>query len=399
MALSVSTIFKFSETPFKLKILAGKEGLFRSVSWVYYTEDPTTISFIRGGELAVTTCLNLERKKINEGLSLEEITTSYLMEFIDCFIRHNASGLIINIGKYIQTIPESVINYCNEKNFPLFSMPWEIHTIDLMQDIGNMIAFDNQNCITIEKTFYNAIFEKSKFDAVQLENTSFHNSKTYTVALMEIPEKVFNEDLEQAKRYIQYSFNPKMNYLQETFCSFVHNYKVIYIIKDVSDFFAKEFEKIVKSDRYFNDSRISISDSSDDIFELEELYNHAELTMKLGKSSGGLLKYENLGIYKILLEVKNRKVLEQFYQDTLGKIEELEPGKMEDYLQTLSLFLKLGGNVHAVSEENNTHRNTVLYRLQRLEEVLNIDLQDGITRTYLQIAMYIRTLLKNSVTA
>ena len=109
MALKVSTIFNFSETPFKLSLLAGKSGLSKIVSWVYYTEDSSTISFIRGGELVITTGLNLERHKQNN-VNIEETVASFLKEMIDEFLVHNASGLIINVGKYINEIPQSIID-------------------------------------------------------------------------------------------------------------------------------------------------------------------------------------------------------------------------------------------------------------------------------------------------
>jgi len=116
--------------------------------------------------------------------------------------------------------------------------------------------------------------------------------------------------------------------------------------------------------------------------------------MNLSKNAEKHEKYNNLGIYKILLEVKNKKVLEQLYKAVLGNLYQLETAKREDYLKTLKLYLKLGGNIHSVSKQNNTHRNTVLYRLQRLQEILNVDLSDGDTRCLLQIAIYIKELLK-----
>ena len=115
--------------------------------------------------------------------------------------------------------------------------------------------------------------------------------------------------------------------------------------------------------------------------------------MDLNTDSEKVSRYDSLGIYKILLDVKNKKVLELFYMDVLGGIERLEKGKKEDYLKTLQLYLKLGGNIHSVSEQNNTHRNTVLYRIQRLEDLLGVNLADGDSRCLLQIALYIRKII------
>lgn len=394
MPLTVSTLFNFTETPFRLKLLAGKQGLSKTVSWIYYTEDPSTIEFIRGGELAVTTCLNIERRKQNEGLSPEQSSAAFLKEFIDCLINHNASGFIINVGKYITTIPHAVLDYCDENNFPLFSMPWEIHTIDLFQEMGNMITVDNLNSQSVENFFYRAIFEKEKFFPEQIENTNFHNAKSFSVALLNMNEDLFDNDIEQIKRYVKFYLNPKMNIPQNDYCCFIHNHKVIYIIKNDDQAFVKELSSVTSNDRYFAKTKFSISDSCSNVNDIKEMFNHAKIAMDLCTADSKICRYEDLGIYKILLDVKNKKVLEQFYRSTLGKLETIETEKRKDYLKTLSLYLKLGGNIQAVSEENYTHRNTVLYRLQRIEELLDIDLSDGDTRCLLQIAIYIMKLVE-----
>ena len=82
MALTLNTLLNFSETPFKLKLVAGREGLKQTVSWIYYTEDPSFSEFIRGGELAITTGLLLKRKSENEGINESENLCSFLKDFI-----------------------------------------------------------------------------------------------------------------------------------------------------------------------------------------------------------------------------------------------------------------------------------------------------------------------------
>ena len=79
MALTVQSIFN-SLSIYRLKLVGGKEGLSKHVSWVYYTEDPETIEFIRGGELAITTCLNIERHKQNGAVAVAFFRTNALVE-------------------------------------------------------------------------------------------------------------------------------------------------------------------------------------------------------------------------------------------------------------------------------------------------------------------------------
>lgn len=405
MALSVQTLFNFSETPFKIKLLAGKQGLSKTVSWVYYTEDPSTIEFIRGGEIAITTGLNYERLLQNQNLPLdssvdseekENILFSFLKEFIDSFLNHGASGLIINTGKYVRYIPQTIIDYCNEKSFPLFTIPWEIHTIDLLQDFGNMISSDNQNTHTIEKLFEKAIFEKDFFDVNLLENTNFHNCKKYSIILLEYDESLFHNDMEQINHYLRYTFNPKLSVKQDSYCSFIHNHNILYIINGENILFRDELLRIMQNDKYFENQRIGISDYSFSAENLRQLYNHAKLALEIDDTSGNVKSYEKLGIYKILAEVKNKIVLENMYHQILGKLDIFDDDKKEDYLKTLNLYLKYSGNIQEVSYHNSIHRNTVLYRMNRIEEILNIDLSDGETRCLLHVALYIKKLLFQS---
>ena len=392
MALSLQTIFNFTETPFKLKLLAGKKGFKKNVSWVYYTEDAATIEFIRGGELAVTLGVNFERSKDNLGIHSDDYIYIFLKEFIDEFIKHDATGLIINTGKYIKEIPQRVIDYCNEKDFPLLSMPWEVHTIDLMQEIGNMIVSDNQNTNTIERYLYKAIYRKNDFDPNQIANTNFRDAKTFTIVLVDIRDSLFNENLEKIKRYVQYNFNARINIKQTDYASFIHNHKVIYILKNAEQFAIQEIFKLVKDDRYFKNTIVSVSDFTNTVEELSEIYEHAKIALEINSEADKINYYENLGLYKILFDVKNPKILKTFYNENLGKLEELDADKKEDFLRTLALYLKTGGNVLKVAELNNAHRNTILYRISRMEEILGKDISDGETRTALQVSLYIRNL-------
>ena len=271
-------------------------------------------------------------------------------------------------------------------------MPWEVHTIDLMQEIGNMIVSDNQNTNTIERYLYKAIYRKNDFDPNQIANTNFRDAKTFTIMLVDLKESLFNENLEKIKRYVQFNFNARISLKQTDYANFIHNYKVIFILKNSEPFAIQEIFKLVKEDRYFKDSIVSVSDSTDTVEELSEIYEHAKIALEINSEPDKINYYENLGLYKILFDVKNPKILKTFYNENLGKLEELDADKKEDFLRTLALYLKTGGNALKVAELNNAHRNTILYRISRMEEILGFDFSDGEIRTAMQVCLYIRNL-------
>ena len=50
--------------------------------------------------------------------------------------RYHASGLIINVGQYINEIPEELRAYCDENDLPLLTVPWEVHLSDMIKDFS-----------------------------------------------------------------------------------------------------------------------------------------------------------------------------------------------------------------------------------------------------------------------
>lgn len=410
MSISVQSLYSATKDTYRLKVIAGKEGMNRNVSWMYYTEDESTISFIRGGELAVTTGLHLERsvqngKPFNDGETAHSImteeekmhaTTEYLAHFITELTERNASGLILNTGKYINDIPEEICAMCDRLSFPLLTMPWEIHLIDIMQDYGNRIVSDRQKVMTTEKALSNALFFPEQFDSAQLDGTRFAGAEKYSVILMQIPEEFFNGEEEKIRRYMDFSFNGKLRIMPSEFACILHKNHIVYVFHSDARNVAQTLCTVASHDRYFKGMKIAVSAVCRTPEELSNEYRHAKLALSFCAPEETLCDYNSLGIYRLLAEVQDRRILEAFYEETLGKLTFFSEDKRNDYLNTLSLYLESSGKIQKTAEENATHRNTVNYRIHKIAEMLGIDIQDGQTRYKIQTALYIRKLLQRT---
>lgn len=410
MSVSMQSLYSATKDTYRLKVIAGKEGMNRNVSWMYYTEDESTISFIRGGELAVTTGLHLERsvqngKPFNDGETAHSImteeekmhaTTEYLAHFITELTERNASGLILNTGKYINDIPEEICAMCDRLSFPLLTMPWEIHLIDIMQDYGNRIVSDRQKVMTTEKALSNALFFPEQFDPAQLDGTRFAGAEKYSVILMQIPEEFFNGEEEKIRRYMDFSFNGKLRIMPSEFACILHESYIVYVFHSDARNVAQTLCTVASHDRYFKGMKIAVSAVCRTPEELSNEYRHAKLALSFCAPEETLCDYNSLGIYRLLAEVQDRRILEAFYEETLGKLTFFSEDKRNDYLNTLSLYLESSGKIQKTAEENATHRNTVNYRIHKIAEMLGIDIQDGQTRYKIQTALYIQKLLQRT---
>lgn len=389
MAISVQSLFESTEDIFRLKLISGKNGISSPVSWVYYTEDVSTLNFLRGGELVITTGMSVGK---NEPAT-EATLTNFLENLVKSIFEQKASGLILNVGKYIPFIPKKIEELCENLNIPLFTMPWEIHIIDLMEDYGNKIVQNKQNDFSLEKSLYNAIFEPEKFVISDLENTTFKNSLQFSILLLEIP-KNFIENSESLKRYLDFSFNIKAELELGNFCYFIHDEKIIYILKTASFNFAKKIEKTALKDKFFNKMRISFSGGCNSALKLSEEYEHALLAFKFCNAEKLFCSYSELGIFKIFGEVKNTQVLKDFVDSVLGPLDILGKEKLKDYLTTLRIYIDSNGKLKEAAEKNSLHKNTINYRIRKISDILKVDLSNSKARYLIQTALYLMEYLK-----
>ncbi len=99
--------------------------------------------------------------------------------------------------------------------------------------------------------------------------------------------------------------------------------------------------------------------------------------------------YGDLKLYQLLLALKDRNLphLQQFYQDALGPLVEQDRRKQSDLVRTLAGFFAANGNLAKASKALDVHRNTLVYRLERIAELTALDLDDADNRLLLHLAL------------
>lgn len=70
------------------------------------------------------------------------------------------SGVVFNMGPYIQKIPQEVIDFCNQADFPLITTPWESRLVEITQELGCMIMENRNKETTIHNIFKELIFNE-----------------------------------------------------------------------------------------------------------------------------------------------------------------------------------------------------------------------------------------------
>ena len=131
MAVTLREIIKQVQH-LEMKLVAGETGLDHEVSWTHMVDSDTISAFLQGQELTFTTGLGL-----NENLTL--------LRLVKEVWRNKASGIVINTGPYISEIGQDVIDFANEKGFPVFEVPWRVRMAEIMRIICFAITKEQQN--------------------------------------------------------------------------------------------------------------------------------------------------------------------------------------------------------------------------------------------------------------
>ena len=101
----------------------------------------------------------------------------------------------------------------------------------------------------------------------------------------------------------------------------------------------------------------------------------------------------DLGVYQLILSLSDRDKLLEFTDRTLGPLVEYDIRQHADLVKTLEAFFACHGNLSQTAEMLIVHRNTLLYRMNRINEIAQIDLNRPETRLALHLALTIRRLL------
>lgn len=99
--------------------------------------------------------------------------------------------------------------------------------------------------------------------------------------------------------------------------------------------------------------------------------------------------YGDLKLYQLLLALKERNLehLQGFYEDALGPLVAHDQRKQSDLIRTLSGFFAANGNLAKAAQDLDVHRNTLVYRLERIADLTKLDLDDSDNRLILHLAL------------
>jgi len=143
------------------------------------------------------------------------------------------------------------------------------------------------------------------------------------------------------------------------------------------------------------DVKIGIGRVYKGLDNVNKSFADAVKTIRTGKAiiDKDVITFDELGIFKILCQDFLTEELEDFYNTTLKPLVDYDNKKSTELVKTLKAYFEYNGNLTRMSEKLYTHYNTILYRINRINEITGMNLDDPNDRLNLEIALKISELL------
>ncbi|NCB99343.1 MAG: PucR family transcriptional regulator [Clostridia bacterium] len=366
MAITLQKLTKRAGGTYKMRLIAGQNGMTNLVEWVHLVEDKEVSQFLNGNELIFTT--GLWNHKDGD-----------FMEFVDSLYDNEASGLVVNLGPFIKDIPKYITDYCDEKAFPLFIIPWEIHLVDVTRDFCRDIANTEQNEASVTGIFKDVIAGVGSVDEQipLLERRGFHVGSTYTIIIISNRNHETKAELNPNLKFYVEKIASKY---VDTFTTFSYSNNRVLILQDYPQEKTRALIEELER-RYLSPSEdeylTAVGPEEQGLGHLADTYRKVHSMLPLcEKKQDGIAYYEELGAMKILLDVHDIHILEAFYNEVMRPLEDYDRENDTEYVDFLRKYLESNGNIQRLADSMYVHRNTINYQIRKIKSITGRDLSE-----------------------
>ena len=149
------------------------------------------------------------------------------------------------------------------------------------------------------------------------------------------------------------------------------------------------------STEFYTKVAIGISTVVDNIKDLAKAYQEAQVALEVGKvfeTEKNIISYENLGIGRLIYQLPTT-LCEMFLQEVFkkGSLESLD----RETLMTIQCFFENNLNVSETSRKLFVHRNTLVYRLEKIRKLTGLDLREFEHAITFKVALMVKKYLNS----
>ncbi len=365
-----------------MRLIAGEKGLHRVVSWTYMVQTRPYADHMNQGNFALIV-VDYVRYDLDEAArSMEELNELGI------------SGLAVSVADDREEVPQSMIDRANELELPLFFVRWEgASFVDIAQSIGSLIVQTGMENKKTGDYLYNLLFGYEINDNyVEKISGQFglDFSRPYRVGVIVIDRK-YGVNLEQDEHTYEYyadCMNREVNNMKGSsmFMRFLNKFVLLFEARENKEIEHElgqmlrrlderpEFKGLIKSTCILGSAYRDPRKFGQSYQEAKNLI--AKKDILPNPRNKKVLSASSMGIYKYMFNSGNQEEILDYCNDKLKVLEEYDHANGAFLQDTLLAYYMNGFSVGKAADALFIHRNSLQYRINKIEELLGMELND-----------------------
>jgi len=380
-----------------MRLRAGAAALDNVVRWPYVAENSGIAEWVLGGELVFVTGINHPRDEAN------------LLQLLDEACQRQVAGLVILTGAaYIQAIPQRLLDAAEAAGMPLIEQPYSLKMVLVTQAIGSALIQSEQ----LGRSRHD-VLERLLSGDYQSLDLLLHRAVQLNMPLaghwqvaqlqLEGSELLFAQgDAAQVEAQLARQHDAISRRLRQLSAVLpvlgrAGQWTLLLPAPDAVTALANRQQLA----NWLNPLNlrlaplklfIGLSAAAHPPARLAQAQDEARQALVAARrfsERAGLCVYDELGVLKLLSGVRDRALLDQFLNERLGPLLRHDLHHGPSLMPTLEAWFHENGNLVAAAQRLALHRNTLTHRVQRIEALCGLTLDNAYDRLDIGIALMI----------
>lgn len=380
-----------------MRLRAGAAGLDNAVRWPYVAENSGIAEWVLGGELVFVTGINHPRDEAN------------LLQLLEEACERQVAGLVVLTGPaYIQAIPPRLLDAAEAAGMPLIEQPYSLKMVLVTQAIGSALIQSEQ----LGRSRHDVMERLLTGDYQSLE-LLLHRASQLGMAVaghwqvvqlqLEGSELLFAQgdaasvEAQLARQHDRISRRLRQLSAGLPVLGRAGQWTMLLPAPDAVAALANR-QQLANWLKPLNlrltplKLFIGLSAAAHPPAHLAQAQDEARQALAAARrfsERAGLCVYDELGVLKLLSGVRDRALLDQFLNERLGPLLRHDLHHGPSLMPTLEAWFHENGNLVAAAQRLAVHRNTLTHRVQRIEALCGLTLDNAYDRLDIGIALMI----------
>jgi len=367
-----------------LELASGRESAHTHVRWVHSTElaDPTP--WLKGGELLLTTGLQLNGPRAQRTL-------------IERLAEHEIAGLGFGTGFSHKHLPAALVAAARTREFPVFEVPYELPFIAITERAFAHLLDERYEMLQrnmVGDLLAEALAGHVYPEDLQARLRPFGIGEQVAVLAFAVADPsaaaAVVEGLLERRRVAGFVA--------------VRGGLVCAVIDPAGapGSAASQPVDLARAIRAelaarFGDVRAAASRAAA-THSLRMAFHEARCALEAVRLRNGdapeVASYEDLGAFQLLLSLQDDDALNSYCRSVLGPIEQGEGDYGEELVRSLDVFIEHNGHWEKAANALYCHRHTLRYRIRRIEQLTGRDFSNARDRIEFWLALRGRELTR-----